>query len=422
MGILDRLQHAWNAFIGKDETRVDYSKIDFGYPSYYRPDRMMFSRGNERSIVTAIYNRIAIDCASLKIKHVRVDDKGRYTYTIDSNLNECLTISTNKDQTPRSFFQDVVQSLFDEGCVAIVPVDTEYDITKSSSFDILSMRVAKITQWYSDHVKVEAYNDRTGKKEEIIMAKREVAIIENPLYSVVNERNSTLQRLIDSLNMLDAIDKQTSSGKLDLIIQLPYIVKTEQRKKQAEERRQDITKQLADSEYGIAYTDGTEKITQLNRPVENNLLSKIEYLTSMLYSQLGITTSVLDGTADEKTMLNYMSRTVEPIVSAIVDEMKRKFLTKTARTQGQSIMFFNDPFRLVPVSQIAEMADKFTRNEIMSSNEVRQIIGLQPSDNPKADELINKNITQPSDASKVYEEPEYEYVVDYENTENIKGG
>lgn len=421
MGLVDRLQHAWNAFIGRNNAeKTTYSHIDLGYSSYSRPDRMRFTRGNERSIVTAIYNRIAMDCASTKINHVRVDEEGRYLETIDSGLNECLVNSANKDQTGRAFIQDTIMSMFDEGCVAVVPIDTELDPAKSSSFDIRSLRVGKITQWYPDHVRIEVYNDRKGIKEEILMAKREVAIIENPFYSIMNEPNSTLQRLIDALNMLDAIDEQTSSGKLDLIIQLPYIVKTETRKKQAEERKKDIVDQLANSKYGIAYTDGTEKITQLNRPIENNLLPKIEYLTSMLNSQLGITSAIMDGSADEKTMLNYNRRTIEPIVSAFVDEIKRKFLTKTARTQGQTIMYFNDPFKLVPTSQLADLADKFTRNEIVSSNEFRQVIGLKPSKDPKADELLNKNINHPEEEIQTQvieeipesgEEVEYEYVI-----------
>lgn len=419
MGLLDRLQHAWNAFREKDVLTTNYSHVDFGYGSYSRPDRMTFTRGNERSIITSIYNRIAVDCGSIDIRHVRKDKQNRYAEDINDDLNERLTLSANKDQTSTAFIQDIVQSLFDEGCVAIVPIDTKEDPEKGS-FDILSWRVGKITQWYPDHIKTEVYDDRTGKKVELIMSKDTVAIIENPFYSIMNERNSTLQRLIHSLNMLDAIDEHTSSGKLDLIIQLPYIVKTEARKKQAEERRKDITDQLANSKYGIAYTDGTEHITQLNRPVENNLLSKIEYLTSMLYSQLGLTTSILDGTADEKTMINYMKRTVQPVVKAIVDEYNRKFLTKTARTQGQAIMYFYDPFKLVPVSQIADISDKLTRNAIVSSNEIRQIIGMKPSDDPNADILSNKNMPQQTD--RVANSETYQIVDPTTNETIYEGG
>lgn len=392
MGFLDRLAHAWNAFKQVEEPNYRApTYINYGYSSSSRPDRMYFSRGNERSIVTAIYNRIAIDCADIDIKHVRLDDKERYLNTINSGLNNCLTLEANKDQTAKAFMQDVVQSLFDEGCVAIVPIDTDIN-PETASYDIESMRVGKITQWFPDNVRLEVYNDKLGYKQEIVMAKKNVAIIENPLYSIMNSPNSTLQRLIRKLNILDAIDEQSGSGKLDLIIQLPYIVKTETRRQQAEQRRADIESQLNNSKFGIAYTDGTEKITQLNRSVDNNLLNQITYLTSMLYSQLGITEAILNGTADEKTMLNYMNRTVKPIVKAIADEMKRKFLTKTARTQSQSIAYFLDPFKLVPVNDLAEIADKFTRNEIMSSNEIRQIVGLRPVEDPKADELRNKNL------------------------------
>ena len=391
MSILDRLQHAWNAFID-GERPVFGSNYNLGYSTTIRPDRMVFTKGNERSIVTSVYNRIAIDCANVNIKHIKTDDNGRFINEMDSPLNNCLTLEANKDQTAKAFLQDIVMSMFDEGCVAIVPVDTTDNPNIRNAFDVNTMRTGKVVQWYPDHVKVEVYNDRTGRKEEVLMLKKAVAIVENPLYAIMNERNSTLQRLIRKLNILDAIDEQSGSGKLDLIIQLPYVIKTEARRQQAEERRQDIEKQLAGSKYGIAYIDGTEHITQLNRSVDNNLMKQIEYLTSMLYSQLGITTSVLDGTADEKTMLNYMNRTVEPILSAIVDEMKRKFLTKTARSQHQTIRYFNDPFRLIPVTNLADIADKFTRNEIMSSNEFRQIIGMKPIDDPKADELRNKNL------------------------------
>lgn len=396
--LMARFKRAWNVFNNNRDPTMFYQDIGSSYS--YRPDRVRFSRGNERSIVTSVYNRIAMDVAAIDIRHVVLDKNGRYSETKESGLNTCLSISANKDQTGRAFKQDIVMSLLDEGCVAIVPVDTDRDLTKTDSYEILSMRVGKIVDWYPDHVKVRLYNDRTGRKEEIVLSKADVGIIENPLYSIVNEPNSTMQRLIRKLNLLDSIDEQSGSGKLDLIIQLPYIIKSEARRQQAEERRKDIEMQLSGSKYGIAYTDGTERITQLNRPVENNLMKQIEYLTSMLYSQLGINQSVLDGTADEKTMLNYINRTIEPIVSAIVDEFKRKFLTKTARTQGQSIHYFNDPFKLVPVSQIAEIADKFTRNEIMSSNEIRQIIGMKPSDDPKADKLINSNLNQPDEAPK----------------------
>ena len=386
-----RLKHAFNAFMNRDPT---YNHRDTGYGYSYRPDRPVFTRGNERSIVTSVYNRIALDTASINIKHCRMDKNDRYIETIKSGLNECLTLSANKDQTGRAFIQDVVMSMLDEGCVAIVPIDTSFNPKVTDSYDIQSMRTAKILEWYPEHIRVKVYNDRTGKKEEIKVSKKSVGIIENPLYAVMNEPNSTMQRLIRKLNLLDSIDEQSGAGKLDLIIQLPYIIKSDARRQQAEKRRQDIEKQLAGSKYGIAYTDGTERVTQLNRPVENNLMKQIEYLTSMLYSQLGITQSIMDGTADEKTMLNYYSRTIEPIISAIADEMKRKFLTKTARSQYQSIKFFRDPFKLVPVNDIAEIADKFTRNEIMTSNEIRQVIGMKPSDDPKADQLINSNISQ----------------------------
>ena len=390
LNLSTRLVHAWNAFTSRDPTQ--YIITGPGYSS--RPDRPRLSRGNEKSIATSIFNRIALDVSSVSIKHCRLDKNGRYVEDIDSGLNNCLTLEANKDQTGRAFIQDAVLSMLDEGCVALVPVETTIDPKNSNSYQIDSMRTGKITEWYPDMVKVRLYNDRTGEKEEILLPKSQVAIIENPLYAVVNEYNSTMQRLIRKLSLLDVTDEQTASGKLDLIIQLPYVIKTETRREQAERRRKDIIDQLAGSQYGIAYTDGTEKITQLNRSLENNLLKQIEYLTNMVYSQLGITQSVLDGTADDKTMLNYMNRTVEPIISAIVDELKRKFLTKTARSQLQSIVYFRDPFRLVPVNEIAEIADKFTRNEIMTSNEIRQIVGMQPSKDPKADELVNSNISQ----------------------------
>ena len=398
MGLLDRLAHAWNAFKNNDDFILSNSKyVDLGYSSGYRPDRIHFSNGNDRTIITSVYNRIAIDCASVKFKNVRLDDKGRYTEDIRSALNDCLTVEANKDQTSRAFIQDIVISMFDEGCVAIVPIDTTFNPKDTSAYDIESLRVGKIIQWYPDYVQLEVYNDRTGRKENITMPKKEVAIIENPLYSVMNDRNSVLQRLVRKLNILDAVDEQTGSGKLDLIVQLPYVIKTDARREQAEKRRKDIEEQLAGSKYGIAYTDGTEHITQLNRPVENNIMKSVEYLTSMLYSQLGITQEVLNGTADEKTMMNYQNRTVEPICAAIADEMNRKFLTKTARSQKQGIRYFNDPFRLIPVTNLADIADKFTRNEIMTSNEIRQIIGMKPSDDPEADTLRNKNLNKTPD-------------------------
>ena len=395
MGLIERVKHGWNAFINNRDPTYDYHSIGAGYS--YRPDRIRFTRGNERSIVTSVYNRIALDVSAIDIKHCRLDDNDRFKEVIKSPLNECLSLEANIDQSSRSFFQDVVMSMLDEGCVAIVPIETDDNPEDTSSFDIFSMRTGKIVEWYPDNVKVLVYNDRTGKKEEIRMPKSAVAIVENPLYAVINEPNSTMQRLIRKLNLLDTIDEQSGSGKLDLIIQLPYIVKTDARRAQAEKRRRDIEDQLSGSKYGIAYTDGTEKITQLNRAVDNNLMTQIEYLTSMLYSQLGITQAVLEGTADEQAMLNYTNRTIEPIISAITDEMKRKFLTKTARSQKQTICFFSDPFRLVPVNNIAEIADKFTRNEILTSNEIRQIIGMKPSDDPKADKLINSNISQPNE-------------------------
>lgn len=390
-----RLKSAWNAFFNKDPTVNTYS---YGIGDSYRPDRRRMSRGNERSIVTAIYNRIAMDCSAVDMRHVRLDENGRYVESMDSGFNSCLELEANLDQTGRAFIQDVVMSMMDEGCVAIVPTDTTAKPNQSGAYDILTMRTGKITKWFPQHVTVSVYNEQTGRKEEITMNKRDVAIVENPLYAVMNEPNSTLQRLIRKLNLLDIVDENNSSGKLDLIIQLPYVLKGEMKKQQAETRRKQIEQQLVGSKYGIAYTDGTERITQLNRPVENNLMSQIEYLTTMLNSQLGITQSVMDGSADDKTMLNYNNRTVEPILSSIADEMKRKFLTKHARSQGQSVEFFRDPFRLVPVSDIAEIADKFTRNEIMTSNEIRQTIGMKPSDDPRADELRNKNLNQNNEA------------------------
>ena len=395
-----RFRSAWNALFDKDPTSE--WKVT-GESSYYRPDRPRTSRGNERSIVTAIYNRIAMDAAAININHVKLDEDGRYLETIKSHLNDCLTLEANIDQTGRAFLQDVVMSMLDEGSVAILPTETSANPNRTEAYDIYSMRTAKIIEWKPRHVKLRVYNDHTGKKEGLLVAKHTVGILENPMFAVINEPNSVMQRLIRKLNLLDVVDEQSSSGKLDLIIQLPYVVKTEMRRKQAENRRKDIENQLAGSKYGIAYTDGTERITQLNRSVENNLMAQIEYLTSMLYSQLGINKSIMDGTADDKTMLNYYSRTIEPFVSAIVDEIKRKFLSKTARSQAQSIEFFRDPFTLVPVSDISEIADKFTRNEIMTSNEIRQVIGMKPSKDPKADELRNKNLSQATEEIKMEE-------------------
>ena len=411
MGFTDRLQHAWNAFTGNDPPYV-YKDVGEGYS--IRPDRPRFTRGNERSIVTSVFNRVALDVAQIDLKHCKLDADGRYTEDIDSTLNYCLNHEANIDQTGRAFIQDVVMSMLDEGHVAIVPVETDIDPNKSGSYRILSMRTGKVVEWYPKDVRVRLYDERTGRHNEVTVPKSMVAIIENPLYAVVNEPNSTMQRLIRKLNLLDAIDEQSGAGKLDMIIQLPYVIKTEARRQQAENRRKDIEKQLAGSKYGIAYTDGTERITQLNRPVENNLMKQIEYLTSMLYSQLGITQAILDGSADEKTMLNYHNRTIEPIIAAIVDEMKRKFLTKTARSQGQSIEFFRNPFKLTPIEQLASSADTFTRNEIMTKNEWRQIIGFKPSADPKADKLINSNLNHPDEGSappeaeESYEEGEFQ--------------
>ena len=393
-----KLKHAWNAFLNRDPTEQDNQDnpevISAQYGSYQRPDRRPMPRKNEQSIVTSVYNRIAMDAAAIQIKHVRLDDNGRFIDIIDSGLNNCLSLEANIDQTGRSFIQDVAMSMMDEGCVAIIPTDTTINPNLSGSYDIEKIRTGKIIEWFPTKIKVNVYNEKTGRREDIFINKASACIIENPLYNIMNEPNSTMQRLIRKLRLLDIVDEQSSAGKLDLIIQLPYTIKTETRRQQANQRREDIEQQLAGSKYGIAYTDGTEKVTQLNRPIENNLMKQVEYLTNMLYSQLGITQAVLDGTADEKTMLNYYNRTIEPIVSAITDEMKRKFLTKTARTQKQSILFFRDPFRLVPVNDLSEMADKFTRNEIMSTNEIRQIIGMKPSNDPDADALRNKNINQ----------------------------
>lgn len=392
MGLIDRFKRAVNVF-AREPTRRDYYDTGPGYS--YRPDRVRFSRGNERSIVTSVYNRIALDASAINIRHVILDDEGRYKQNAEDGLHNCLTLEANKDQTGRAFLQDVVMSMMDEGCVAIIPIDTTDDPIDTDSYGILTMRTGKILEWYPNHVLVRAYNDRTGRQEDIKLLKSTIAIIENPFFAVMNESSSTMQRLIRKLNLLDSIDEQSGSGKLDLIIQLPYTVKSSLRREQANQRKKDLEMQLAGSKYGVAYVDATEKVTQLNRSVDNNLMTQIEYLTNLLFSQLGITQSILDGTADEKTMLNYYNRTIEPIVSAIVDEMKRKFLTKTARSRNHSIQFFRDPFKLVPVNDIAEIADKFTRNEIMTKNEMRQIIGMKPSDDPKADELRNANLSEP---------------------------
>ena len=410
MGFMDRIKHSWNAFMNKDPT-YNYQNIGTSYS--YRPDRTRLTRGNERSIVNSIYTRIALDVASIGVKHCRLDENGRFESVIDSNLNNCLTVEANIDQTSRAFLQDIVMSMLDEGSVAVVPVDTTLDPRVTSSYDILSMRTGKIIDWYPSHVRVRLYNDKTGRREEVLLQKKSVAIIENPFYSIMNEPNSTNQRLIRKLNLLDAIDEQSGSGKLDMIVQLPYAVKSPIQEERAENRRQSLERQLSGSKYGIAYIDSTEKVTQLNRPLENQLMKQIEYLTSMLHGQLGITQAILDGTADEQTQLNYITHTVEPIISAIVDEMNRKFLTKTARTQNQTIAFFRDPFKLVPVNNIAEIADKFTRNEIMTSNEIRQVIGMKPSDDPKADQLVNSNISQ-SEGDEPQQEEVYEDEYDYE--------
>ena len=401
MELINRLQHGWNAFINRDPT-LDYRSGEVTYS--YRPDRVRFSGGNEKTIVTSIYNRIAIDAAAVDIKHVRLDKNDRYIETIESGLNNCFNIEANIDQSGRAFLQDIYASVLDEGCIAIVPVDTTFNPKVTGSYDITSMRTGKILEWRADSVKVRLYDDRDGKKKDIWVLKRNTAIIENPLYAVINEKNSIMQRLIRKLNLLDAIDEQSGSGKLDLIIQLPYTIRTDLKREQAERRRKEVENQLANSKFGIAYADSTERITQLNRPIENNLMKQIEYLTNMLYSQLGITQAVMDGTADEKTMLRYYNATIEPFVATVVDEIKRKFLTKTARAQHQSILYFRDPFSLVPVNDIAEIADKFTRNEIMTSNEIRQIVGMKPSDDPKADQLVNSNIAQPLESKEEYEQ------------------
>lgn len=414
MNFLERIQNGWNAFMSRAPTQV----YDSSYGSYYRPDRIRYTRGNEKTIVTPIYNRIAMDVAAINIRHCRLDENGRYMYDMKSGLNECLSLSANIDQTGRAFIQDAVASMLDEGCVALVPVDTSNNPINNNSYDIYSLRVGKIVEWKPTAVLVRVYNDRTGNKEDIWLPKNCVGIVENPLYAVINEHNSTMQRLIRKLSLLDMTDEQMASGKLDLIIQLPYVIKSEARREQAEQRRKEIEMQLAGSKYGIAYTDGTEKITQLNRSLENNLLKQVEYLTTMVFSQLGITQSILDGTADEQTQLNYNNKTIEPIVSAFTEEMRRKFLTKTARTQGQSIMAFRDPFKLVPVNDIAEIADKFTRNEILTSNEIRQIIGMKPSDDPKADQLVNSNISQSKQAEQQWMNNPEEQPEDSQNGES----
>lgn len=422
MGVLDRIKHAWNAFTNEDQNYKNYgvpTYVDYGHSSSFRPDRVGFTKGNEKSIITSVYNRMSIDCAAKSIKHVKLDEKDRYKKIVKSDLNYCLNVESNKDQHGRAFMQDVVMSLFDEGVVAIVPVDTTSDINKGV-FDIQSMRTGRITNWFPDHVRVEVYNDKLGLRQEVTVPKKSVAIIENPFYAVMNEPNSVLQRLIVKLNILDTIDKQSGSGKLDLIIQLPYVIKTDARREQAEKRRKDIESQLSGSKYGIAYTDGTEKVTQLNRSVENNLMKQIEYLTSMLYAQLSITTGVLDGTADEKTMLNYQNRTIEPILGAISLEIERKFLTKTARTQGHAIRFFNEPFRFVPLAQMAEIADKFTRNEIVTTNEFRQMLNMAPIDDPKADTLGNPNMPDKSGSGEVNGEQKLNFKVEFSETSGEK--
>lgn len=395
--VTSRFKKAWNIFMNRDPTPVNY---DIGIGSYRRPDRIRFSRVHERTIITAIMNRIAMDVAQIELRHVKCDENGRYESDVDSQLNQCLSLAANVDQTPRQFIQDVVMSMMDEGVVAIVPVDVDADSRTNEINDIYSLRVAKIVQWYPQHVKLHLYNDRIGEMADITMPKSMVAIVENPLYAIINDKNSALQRLIHKMNLLDSYDDQQASGKLDLIIQLPYVIKTDSRREQAEQRRRSIEDQLTGSKYGIAYTDGTEKIVQLNRPLENNLDSQVEYLTNLLFAQLGITQSILDGTADEQTMLNYNNRIIEPIISAIANGMKRSFISEASRNKGESILFFRDPFRLVPLNNIAEIVDKLTRNEIMTSNEIRGKIGLEPSRDPSADELRNKNLSAPKESIK----------------------
>lgn len=410
----ERLQHAWNAFFSRDPTAV--TETSFSYGSSYRPDRAMLTRGNERSIINAVYNRIAIDVASINVIHCRVDENGKYVDTIRSDLNNCLTLEANIDQSSRALFMDIVLSMCDEGIVAVVPIETDIDPI-NSSYRILKLRTGKITEWFPEHVKVSLYDERDGQRKEVVLPKKIVAIIENPFYSVMNEPNSTLKRLIRKLNLLDVVDEQSSSGKLDLIIKLPYLVKGKRKEKMAEKRRKDIEEQLTGTKYGIAYVDSTENITQLNRSLDNNLMNQIEYLTKMLYSQLGITPEIFEGTANEETLLNYYNRTIDPILSTICIEFRRKWLTKTARTQMQSIMYFRDPFKLAPVAQIAEIADKFTRNEIMTKNEIRSLVGMKPSDDPKANELINSNINHPDEQMQQPVESEFQPEEEMEETE-----
>jgi hypothetical protein len=392
MSVADRIRHSWNAFLNRDDRQIKVGEYGIGYGT--RPDRNRLVIANERSLISSVYTRLSIDVAAIDISHVRLDSEGRYLEDIDSGLNYCLSIEANLDQAATAFRQDIAMTVFDKGVAAIVPVDTTLDPRVSTGYDIKTLRVGHVVGWYPQHVRVSLYNDRSGVREEITLPKSTVAIVENPLYSVMNEPNSTLQRLIRKLNLLDSVDEQTSAGKLDLIIQLPYVIKSEARKQQAEQRRQDIEFQLKGSKYGIAYTDGTERITQLNRPAENNLLGQIEYLSKMLFAQLGLTEEVMNGTANEQAMLNYFNRTIAPVVTAIAEAMNRTFLTKTARSQRQSIGYFRDPFKLVPINNIAEIADKFTRNEIMTANEIRAVIGLKPAKDPKADELTNSNMPE----------------------------
>lgn len=417
MNIGSRLKHAWNAFLNRDPPGSRY----YGGGYSYRPDRMRFSRGSERTIINAIYNRIALDAASITINHVKLDENNRFDSIIDSGLNYCLNIEANADQTGRGLIQDIVMTFLEEGVAAVVPEKTNFDPRYSNSYEIYSMRVGVPVEWYPNHVRVWLFNELTGQKEEITFPKKMVALIENPFYAVMNAPNSTMQQLVRKLALLDVVDEQAGSGKLDMIIQLPYVIKSQARRDQAEERRAEIEKQLSGSKYGIAYTDGTERIVQLNRSLENNILKSIEYLTNMVYSQLGVTQEILNGTADEKTMNNYMNRIIEPVVSAIADEFKRKFLTKTARTQGQSIMFFRDPFRLAPVSMIAEMADKFTRNEIMTPNEFRQVIGMKPSKDPKSDQLANRNIASADEGMPMQGEETYADEQGYDYADQQEG-
>lgn len=417
MNIGSRLKHAWNAFLNRDPPGSRY----YGGGYSYRPDRMRFSRGSERTIINAIYNRIALDAASITINHVKLDENNRFDSIIDSGLNYCLNTEANADQTGRGLIQDVVMTFLEEGVAAVVPEKTNFDPRFSNSYEIYSMRVGVPVEWYPNHVRVRLFNELTGQKEEITFPKKMVALIENPFYAVMNAPNSTMQQLVRKLALLDVVDEQAGSGKLDMIIQLPYVIKSPARREQAEQRRAEIEKQLSGSKYGIAYTDGTERIVQLNRSLENNILKSIEYLTNMVYSQLGVTQEILNGTADEKTMNNYMNRIIEPVVSAIADEFKRKFLTKTARTQGQSIMFFRDPFRLAPVSMIAEMADKFTRNEIMTPNEFRQVIGMKPSKDPKSDQLANRNIASADEGMPMQGEETYADEQGYDYADQQEG-